>query len=294
VQEASVHVNVPGGFDAVAGWSRALRLRPCTGADEAWLVDEASGLLPAERATGLLGRCLRPEQDRDDGGVALARRLTVGDREALLLHLRRITIGDRLELVASCAPCGGRMNIDARVTDLVLPPYGHDGWDHEAALSACQVRFRLPNGADQEAAARAVEGDAAEATAAEPEVSAGVQAMLERCVREVRARGGGVLARLPSQAIPALSAAMAERDPQAEVVLGGHCPHCASPFAHAIDAGQILHEELAGDGEALFREVHTLASRYHWSEAEILSLTFRQRRRYLALIAEAPAWPRGA
>jgi hypothetical protein len=263
VEAVPLCVNVPGGFDAGGAWSRAVSLRPCTGADEAWLV-EAGGLLPSERTTGLLGRCL--------GDVALARRLTLGDREALLLHLRRLSLGERLAWVADCGSCGGRMDLDARVTDFLLPAYAHQGPEHRARLEALEVRFRLPTGGDQEEASRA------------GGLQAGVAVLLERCVREVRA-GERVLARLPEAAVPALSAAMAARDPQAELVLAGDCPHCAAPFARPLDAGQILEEELAGDGEALFREVHVLASAYHWSEAEILALTLQQRRRYLGLIA---------
>jgi hypothetical protein len=49
---------------------------------------------------------------------------------------------------------------------------------------------------------------------------------------------------------------------------------------------------MAQGADALFREVHALASHYHWSETDILTMTRRQRRRYLSLIAEAQA--RGA
>ena len=36
--------------------------------------------------------------------------------------------------------------------------------------------------------------------------------------------------------------------------------------------------------DTLYGELHLIASRYHWSEAEILRLTASKRRRYLRLI----------
>lgn len=38
--------------------------------------------------------------------------------------------------------------------------------------------------------------------------------------------------------------------------------------------------------DALFRQVHTLALHYHWSQAEILGLSRACRLRYLALLDE--------
>jgi hypothetical protein len=41
------------------------------------------------------------------------------------------------------------------------------------------------------------------------------------------------------------------------------------------------------NGETLDREVHLLAWYYHWGESEILGMSGRRRRRYLALIADS-------
>ncbi len=43
-------------------------------------------------------------------------------------------------------------------------------------------------------------------------------------------------------------------------------------------------KELKGDLKELYKEVHTLASHYHWSENEILDLTRNKRKEYLELI----------
>ncbi|HYJ78918.1 MAG TPA: hypothetical protein VEW03_04930 [Longimicrobiaceae bacterium] len=46
--------------------------------------------------------------------------------------------------------------------------------------------------------------------------------------------------------------------------------------------------------DALFRQVHTLALHYHWSQGEILGLTRTCRLRYLALLEEHLDALRGA
>ena len=99
-------VLLPGGF-----WSNGVRhqkvgLRPLTGSDEAFLLDTQSVLLPAERTTALLARCLTHLGELGPAAqqpTALVRALTVGDREALLLHLRRLTLGERLTCVLHCS-----------------------------------------------------------------------------------------------------------------------------------------------------------------------------------------------
>jgi len=38
--------------------------------------------------------------------------------------------------------------------------------------------------------------------------------------------------------------------------------------------------------QELYKEIHTLASRYHWSEKEILSMPTQKRKTYLKLIVD--------
>jgi hypothetical protein len=283
----SVEVAVPGGYYDGGRWCRTVRLRPWCGQDEAVLLEDLAGATPVVRATALLARCLAGDGTAAGADPTLARSLSLGDREALLLHLRRITLGDRLSCVLACPACGARLDLDLRAADLVLPPYDHEGLEHEARLplgdgTLC-VRFRLPNGGDQEIAASLVSEDGE---------TAALRLLVARCVRSIVADGGGRLDELPSDLVPLLSEVMAERDPQAEIRLHAACPECRHSFAVPFDSTRYVQEEMAQGADALFREVHALASHYHWSETDILTMTRRQRRRYLSLIAEAQA--RGA
>src|ERR1700681_1091290 len=160
---------LPGGFWLDGGHHREAELHPLSGADEAFLL-ETGTLTPARRTTARLARCLpRLGQGPPVRPAALAA-LPLGDREALLLHLRRLTLGERLECVLRCAEpaCGEAMELDLAVSDLLVPPAAPaSAWYEEVFLDGpipWRVRFRLPTGEDQELAAdlvRSGTGDAA-------------------------------------------------------------------------------------------------------------------------------------
>lgn len=246
---------------------REAALRPLDGADEVFLLESAGGLLPAHRTTALLARCLDRLGPWEPPAPEQVRALTVGDREALLLHLRRLTLGDRIECVLRCPEpaCGEKMDLDLDVAGLLVPPFPEPAPWYEAEVGERQVRFRLPTGADQEAAAFLALAD--------PEGAAGL--LLRRCVEDA----SGV----SEEAVAAL---MAERDPQAELVLQLSCPVCGREFEMPFDVAAFFFQELAARAAVLYREVHRLALAYHWSEAEILAMSGRKRRLYLELLAE--------
>jgi hypothetical protein len=281
-----VEVMVPGGFADAEGWERAAALRPVSGADEAYLADLPPGP-PAAQTTALLARCLDRLGTRESVTPADVRALTVGDREALLLQLRRLTYGDRLACVLTCPgeECGEKMDLDLTIGDLLLPPYGWIGQSHESTLAddegggTYRVRFRLPTGADQEAVA----------TLAQADPEAAVKVVLQRCVEQVLGDDGREVPvdAMSATVVAGLSAAMAERDPQAETILELTCPACETGFTAPFDAADYLHRELRDHGRTVYREVHQLALAYHWSETDILAMARQRRRLYLDLLAES-------
>lgn len=276
-----VAVTLPHGVRVGSEWRRDARLRPLTGSEEAYLAGDAADLLPAERTTGLLARCVE-SVGRVEASPETVLGLTVGDREALLLQIRRLTFGDQLESVLTCPSfeCEEKMDLELSVADLLVEPYALDAEWQEATVvdgeSRYLVRYRVPTGADQEDAAR---------LAADLRRAAGL--IVERCVDEVRDDEGHPLDGIPGAVVEALPGLMAGRDPQAEIVLSLVCPACATEFRVLFDAGDYLHRELVAHGQSLYEEVHHLAFHYHWSEAEIMGLPTGKRQRYLELLANA-------
>lgn len=276
-------ITLPGGFEREGTWQRTVWLRALSGHDEALFAESGSQGGQAGSVTALLARVISVVGDARPAGPEFARELTVGDREAVLLHLRRITLGDRLSCVLSCPACGEKLDLDVQASELLLPPYPHRGRWHRASVEdggeVYHVRFRLPTGADQEAVASLAARD----------VEAAVIAVLERCVAETTDAGGRATEELPPAVRRRLPGLMAELDPQAELMLEPLCPECQAPFTVPLDTARFLEQEMRLAGDALFREVHLLALHYHWGEAEIFGMTRRRRRRYLDLLAETMA-----
>lgn len=262
---------------------RELMLRPVDSVDEVFLLDTAEELGPAERASALLARCLVSNGAADDG-MELLGRLTAGDREAALLHLRRLTLGERLEAVIACpvADCGELMELELVVNDLLVPPVRRPSRAYRITLDRgagpLVVRFRLPTGSDLHAVASASRADPA----------AGVVELLRRCVLGATEDGHEVaLDQIDAAAVAAISTAMADRDPQAVVELDLVCSGCGAALTVPFDAGGYLLQELDVRATRLLADVHALALHYHWSERDILSLPPDRRARYLDFLAES-------
>lgn len=265
-------VSIPHGVMRDGALIRELRLTPVASDDQASLLDTAESTTH-DRANLLLERCL----DEDDP-AGLVSSLVAGDREALLLQLRRLTLGETLDCVLTCtAPdCGERMELELRVGDLLVEAYPDVRATYEVALDGVDdaarpivVRFRLPTVADLRAATEAGSGDTSPVAAD----------LLARCT--TGAYG------LDDEARERIAAAMAERDPQAEIELDLECPSCATPFVVVFDTATYLLQELDARAARMLEEVHALAFHYHWSEHEILAMAPTRRERYLTLLADA-------
>ena len=273
------HAHLPGGlWTDAAEPLRTLTVRPVGEQDLSFLLDTATELPPAERANQLLARCLEPELRH------LVPRLTVGDREALLLQLRSLTLGDMLESLVSCPQpeCGAVMQVDLDVRDVLLPEYDGPQPEHELTWqhrdTEVLVRLRLPCASDLD--------DVSALAAADPDMAA--TTLLGACVRELRLDGSPTpLTALDDVVVAELERHLAELDPQAEIELELVCSECALPFVVPFDAGAFLLQEVDERAAQLLLDVHTLALHYHWQERDILDLDPARRARYLDLIASS-------
>lgn len=276
-------VQLPVGLSRDASCVREVQLRPLTGEDEAFLLETGETLSAAARVTALLWRCIVRLGTDEAVSPETVRSLTVGDREALLLHLRRITYGDRMPCVVTCPRegCGDRMHLELLASKLLLAPYecpqDWRGVSFDVDEKRYQVRMRVPNGLDQELLAERAQTDATEAE----------NLFLCRCVESVSAEDAKPLAieELPAELTDKIASKIAAWDQQAEILLSLECPTCSHAFIAEFDPGAYLYQELRGHIPYLYGEVHQMARSYHWSEAEILGLTPKKRSVYLNLLA---------
>jgi hypothetical protein len=259
---------------------RWVALRPIEPEDDAFILD-TEGDRPAARAMALVGRCLN-----EGDGEAAARDLPVGDREAVLLHLRRLTFGESMDCLLRCpvAACAEQLELTLRVSDLLAPADRDATAVSELATDVGEtqfvVSFRRPTAGDLDEAAALASTDA----------DAAARLVLERCLMSAaRNRASIPASELPERVRSAVEDAMAARDAQAEILLAMSCPACGVAFSASFDTATFLLRELDERATRTLGEVHALAQHYHWSEADILRMPARRRAQYLEFVRDTRA-----
>jgi len=198
---------------------------------------------------------------------------SIGERDARLFGVREALFGDRIEVTATCARCGERLQAEFSTHDVLhslapaerasvlgLVTHGYD------------VQMRLPTSRDIE-----------EAIALPP--SEGRSALLGRCItRVVRDGAPQDPASLPDEVVEAALAELSRRDPLAELQIGVSCDACGHERPMSFDIGEHLWGDVSECATRLMREVHLLASAYHWTERDICRLSATRRRAYLDLL----------
>lgn len=268
----AVPVDLPGGRWLAGGRDTSALVRPLTSADEVALLD----VLPRQRhpamATDILVRCVAFSEG--DGAAEIVRGLTVGDREALLWHVRRLSVGEPIDATIVCASCHDKATVELVVSDLLHDPYPSWAPTFVERIAGHMVELRLPTGSDQE--------QLAQRGVTEPE--AAVETLLARCV--VAVDGAPASSPQLSGVADAVSERLAALDPQAEALLTTTCPSCGEVVEATLDAAAFLIEEVARRASSLLAHVHVIACAYGWSESDIVAMTPDRRQRYLDLIAE--------
>jgi len=235
-------------------------LRALTGAEEfAFAADEAFA------GTALVDRLLVRAAGASVG-PGEADLLAVADRDRLLAALYKTCFGDRIESVCLCGGCGERFALDFRVSDIEAretdgpTPVGPDA---EGCFTLDGgARFRLPTVADLKAVAGL---DGREALAA----------LRRRCIQHDESADADTI-----------DAAMEKAGPLLSCDLEAQCPQCGGTEVVRFDLERHLLSALAAERRYLTREIHVLASAYHWPLSEITSLS-RDDRRALVRSVEA-------
>jgi hypothetical protein len=192
--------------------------------------------------------------------------LTIGERDARLLRLRTLVLGASANGFAQCPECAERVEFPIDTAALAQPKEV-SARPLEIVANGTRVRFRLPNSRDL-----------AEVVAA-PDARQALRSLVELCVISPPSPN-----ELPNKTVNALSAAMLEADPQAEIALVLECPSCGHRWQALFDIADFFWNELAAIARRLLREIDVLARAYGWSEREILRLPARRRQTYLELI----------
>jgi hypothetical protein len=187
---------------------------------------------------------------------------SAGRRDAALLTLRERAFGAELEALAACPSCEEPLELQFAVSDVLVGGGAED--ELAVEVGGRRVAFRLPSA-----------GDLAELGGFDDPAVA-ERWLLERCVAGA--------AELSPDALDAVSARMAEADPQADVELACECPACGASWSAPLDVVAFLWREIDARGRLLLGEVAALAAAYGWAERDILAMSAWRRSRYLELV----------
>jgi hypothetical protein len=137
----------------------------------------------------------------------------------------------------------------------------------------------LPNGGDQEALSSLIVTNEALAQTK----------LLERCIKKVGpfdVSGTDIISHLSPNARMEIEKWMDTVAPKVELTFDADCPECQRQFSLPFALQDFFVGELSISQELLYREVHYLASHYHWSEREIMQMTRNKRRKYIEVLAD--------
>ncbi len=222
-------------------------------------LDFASGDRP-QLVTQLLAQC------RPDGDAAFWWAQPVSARTAALLQVTALTEQlSALAFSAVCALCEEPFEFELAVALLLAAE--DDGAPVQVELDNRLLRLRRATGNDLRhwRAARPASQEQA------------VQLMLDSLLLE---------GEVQMQDSAALSAAIANADPLAAFAVTCQCPACGADREVDVDLDAAALTRLHHRQRALLHDIHRIASRYGWSEAQVLAIPAPRRAQYLALIEQ--------
>lgn len=262
-------VTIPHGIPINGSWLRQVGLRELNGYDEQLLAEASNYPLPF-RTTALLERVIKFGNGTvESSNTEIIRRLTEGDRIALILHIRRMTFGDKLQCVLSCSNCKEGISLDLSILDLLQPSIPDPSSEYVVNVENFTLKIRPVTGADLEYLFD--NGDESNT----------VEQLMRSCIIS---SDPPLPEKLTDDFIATISSRLEELDPQADLVLDMVCPACQHSFQTPFNAEDFIFGEISTRQSQLEREVHWLAFNYHWSEDSILSLPLKKRKRYVDLI----------
>jgi hypothetical protein len=209
---------------------------------------------PLDRAL-LLHAIAAPGQDPN----TLADR-PLGERNAALLRLHDALSGDELQSSVDCPECRERLEFTLSATAMcpnaVSPP---------SHVRVGDVLVRVPTTRDLASLTR------------ETDANRAADLLLKRLVP---APPPGETPPDPPH-LDAVTRALDQADPCADLTVALTCPACAHAWAAALDIAVFVWEEIELRARRFLDEVHVLAQAYGWTETEILQLSDARRSGYI-------------
>ena len=199
--------------------------------------------------------------------------MSIGERNRNLFELRSRLFGDTLHAQVKCPECATIVEFDLEISDVLNMTSGVTFTEeYEAVLEPFVITYRLPNSADLQAMD-----------------NVGTKGLnspdyIRNCLKKVQNRNGEtVLENVPEKVIRMVKELISEKSELAELNLDIACSECKHEWLSNFDIVEFLWNEFTLQAKQLLNQVHTLASRYCWREADILAMSAVRRSYYLQL-----------
>jgi hypothetical protein len=194
------------------------------------------------------------------------------DRIATLLALLRASeAGESIRITQRCDACGVPFEAELAFAEL-LQLRGAASVAEVTRADGTVLTVRLPRGDDLRRWSQSLA-----AHGADPR-----EAMLS----ELRVAGELQPGSLLPDELDRAADALGEADPLVAFAFASECPGCGADIESPLDLEGYALQRLARCQRTLLHEVHALASRYGWTEQQILAVAPARRARYLALIED--------
>jgi hypothetical protein len=221
--------------------------------------------------------------------------LAIGERDARLLELRELTFGPQITGIATCPSCNERLELQFTAAEIRVkrknrgggvqgeprdtlnnPSDGKKSPILSLEEGGYYVSFRLPTSRDLATADLGLKHKEFRTH------------LLSACIVSALKEGHAIRAdELPEEILKSVIQMMESADPQAAVWLDLTCAACGRHWDSTLfDVVSFFWAEIDAWAWRTLVEVHTLASAYGWTEAEILAMSPWKRQRYLEILGD--------
>lgn len=206
-----------------------------------------------------------------DGDTTDPATLSIGERDARLFRLREWLFGSDLLNMAECPQCHELLEWKMPLSELPLKLSEQRGRmpRYTAELPPYTLQFRLPNSYDLMTATNQTDA----------------RKLVFDCIIEAKKDNVQCLPEeLPDDVLNDLDQRLAEEDPCSDIRILLSCSGCAHKWELPFDIVSFLWAEIDNWARHVLRDVATLASVLGWSESELLDMSPKRRKFYLAMI----------
>jgi len=191
--------------------------------------------------------------------------LCTGDRQYLMLKLHELVNPAPEWITCNCVSCNERIQFLMDFRQLPVKEAGTNYPRTDISYKDISYSLRVPTGNDETLLA---------------ENNREKKLSWTSVLKHLLSTGDDFsIDNLEQDEISKLDSMLDDMTPQIASSVQVSCPYCETDQHVFID-----HYGWLGEVKEIDREVHELASHYHWSEQEILSLSRNRRKRYLAMI----------